>query len=39
MIAAQGKAVDLGGYYHPDAEKASKAMQPSQTLNKMLAEF
>ncbi|WP_347159740.1 NADP-dependent isocitrate dehydrogenase [Pontibacter chitinilyticus] len=39
QIAAQGKPVDLGGYYHTDAVKASKAMQPSQTLNKILAEF
>jgi len=35
LIAAQGKAVDLGGYFHPDAEKASKAMRPSETLNKI----
>ncbi|MBF9253461.1 NADP-dependent isocitrate dehydrogenase [Pontibacter sp. 172403-2] len=39
LIAAQGKAVDLGGYYHPDAEKAAKAMRPSETLNKILADF
>ena len=39
LIAAQGKPVDLGGYYHPDAEKASKAMRPSETLNRILADF
>ncbi|WP_439880311.1 NADP-dependent isocitrate dehydrogenase [Pontibacter sp. MBLB2868] len=39
QIAAQGKPVDIGGYYHPDADKASKAMQPSETLNRILAEF
>ncbi len=39
QIAAQGKPVDLGGYYHPDAEKASKAMRPSETLNSILAGF
>jgi isocitrate dehydrogenase len=33
LIAAQGKPVDLGGYYHPSDEKASKAMRPSPTLN------
>jgi isocitrate dehydrogenase len=33
LIAAQGKPVDMGGYYHPDDQKASKAMRPSQTLN------
>ena len=33
LLAAQGKSVDVGGYYHPDDAKASKAMRPSQTLN------
>ncbi len=33
LIAAQGKPVDLGGYYQPDPAKASKAMRPSATLN------
>lgn len=35
---AQGKPVDIGGYYHPDFNKATKAMCPSSTLNKILAE-
>jgi isocitrate dehydrogenase len=33
LIAAQGKPQDVGGYYHPDAEKAYGAMRPSTTLN------
>src|SRR5574341_2162828 len=33
LIGAQGKPVDMGGYYHPDSQKTSKAMRPSQTLN------
>jgi isocitrate dehydrogenase len=33
LLAAQGKPVDVGGYYHPDDAKASKAMRPSATLN------
>jgi isocitrate dehydrogenase len=33
LLAAQGKPVDIGGYYHPDDAKASKAMRPSATLN------
>jgi isocitrate dehydrogenase len=33
LIAAQGKPVDLGGYYQPDPVKTSKAMRPSPTLN------
>ena len=36
LNAAQGKAVDLGGYYHPDAEKCDRAMRPSTTLNGVL---
>jgi isocitrate dehydrogenase len=30
---AQGQPVDIGGYYHPNDEMASKAMRPSATLN------
>ncbi len=33
LLAAQGKPVDVGGYYHPDDAKAAKAMRPSATLN------
>ncbi|HXZ25946.1 MAG TPA: NADP-dependent isocitrate dehydrogenase, partial [Nitrospiria bacterium] len=33
LLGAQGRPVDLGGYYHPDDQKASKAMRPSATLN------
>ena len=32
----QGDAVDLGGYYLFDQEKASRAMNPSPTLNAIL---
>ncbi len=37
LIAAQGKAVDTGGYYLPDTAKTSAAMRPSPTLNAALA--
>ncbi|MFG3449888.1 NADP-dependent isocitrate dehydrogenase [Stenotrophomonas sp. NPDC047960] len=37
LIAAQGKPVDIGGYYRPDVAKASKAMRPSSTFNDALA--
>ena len=37
LIAAQGKPVDMGGYYHPDFEKTANAMRPSATLNAALA--
>ncbi len=36
LIAAQGRPVDMGGYYHPDFEKVSKAMRPSPTLNAII---
>jgi len=39
LTAAQGSAVDMGGYYHPDFEKTAKAMRPSATLNAALAAF
>ncbi|MFA6062719.1 MAG: NADP-dependent isocitrate dehydrogenase [Gallionella sp.] len=39
LIAAQGNPVDMGGYYHPDFDKTSKAMRPSQTLNAALAKI
>jgi len=34
---AQGNAMDIGGYYHPDQNLAAKAMRPSATLNAALA--
>lgn len=37
LIAAQGMPVDMGGYYHPDFTKTSKAMRPSATFNAALA--
>ena len=39
LIAVQGKPVDMGGYYHPDFAKVSKAMRPSATLNAALASI
>ncbi|MDP2141199.1 MAG: NADP-dependent isocitrate dehydrogenase [Gammaproteobacteria bacterium] len=37
LNGSQGKPLDIGGYYHPDAEKASHALRPSATLNAALA--
>ncbi len=39
LEAAQGKAVDIGGYYLPDDEMADAAMRPSPTLNGILNRF
>jgi isocitrate dehydrogenase len=36
LAGVQGPAVDLGGYYRPDATKTEAAMRPSQTLNRII---
>jgi isocitrate dehydrogenase len=36
LIGAQGKPVDIGGYYLPDPDKAARAMRPSATLNAII---
>ncbi|WP_295182012.1 NADP-dependent isocitrate dehydrogenase [uncultured Christiangramia sp.] len=37
LIDAQGKPVDIGGYYEPNEEMTKKAMRPSNKLNEILA--
>jgi len=36
LLAVEGKAQDVGGYFHPNDELASKAMRPSATLNEII---
>jgi isocitrate dehydrogenase len=36
LNGCQGKHVDLGGYYHPNAKKTESAMRPSVTFNTVL---
>ncbi|MDP4663443.1 MAG: NADP-dependent isocitrate dehydrogenase [Salibacteraceae bacterium] len=36
---AQGNAINIGGYYHPNAIKAFDAMRPSATLNAIIARI
>ena len=36
LLAAQGKPVDLGGYYLPDPAKAKQVMRPSPTFNAII---
>ncbi len=36
LLAAEGSAKDIGGYYHPDEAKAEAAMRPSATLNSII---
>ncbi|NHR06289.1 NADP-dependent isocitrate dehydrogenase [Chromobacterium haemolyticum] len=37
LKAVQGKAADIGGYYHPDAAKCGAVMRPSASFNAALA--
>ncbi|ALC16252.1 isocitrate dehydrogenase [Desulfuromonas soudanensis] len=39
LLAAQGKPVDIGGYYKPDVKKTEKAMRPSATLNAIIDQM
>lgn len=39
LNAVQGKPVDIGGYYHADADKVSTVMRPSATLNAIIASL
>ena len=36
LLAVQGDAVEIGGYYHPDAAKVEAVMRPSATLNAII---
>ena len=36
LLAAQGKPVDIGGYYLPDGDRCAAAMRPSVTLNAII---
>jgi len=36
LLAAQGRPVDMGGYYHPDKARTGAAMRPSPTLNAII---
>ena len=39
LAGAQGSAVDIGGYYHPDLDRVAAAMRPSATFNAALAQL
>ena len=36
LNGVQGRPVDIGGYYHPDADRTARAMRPSATFNAVL---
>jgi isocitrate dehydrogenase len=39
LLDVQGAAMDIGGYYQPDAALTSAAMRPSRTFNDLLASL
>ncbi|KMO98875.1 NADP-dependent isocitrate dehydrogenase [Streptomyces roseus] len=39
LIAVQGSPAEIGGYYQPDAAKASAVMRPSATFNQAIASL
>jgi len=39
LLAAQGRPMDIGGYYLPDDAMAERAMRPSPTLNAIIDEM
>lgn len=39
LTEAQDRPVDLGGYYHPDVEKATAEMRPSKIFNEIIDRF
>ena len=36
LLAAQGNATDVGGYFRPDAALCEKSMRPSATFNAII---
>ncbi len=39
LLSVEGKAQDIGGYFHSDKVKTEKAMRPSATLNAIIASI
>lgn len=39
LITAQGKSIDIGGYYEPTEKLVSEAMRPSKTFNNILSDL
>ena len=39
FLDVQGEPADIGGYFHPDTEKAFAVMRPSKTLNQAIDGF
>jgi isocitrate dehydrogenase len=39
LLSVEGKPQNIGGYYHPDDDKAEHAMRPSKTLNEIIGSL
>jgi isocitrate dehydrogenase len=39
LLAVQGNAADIGGYFHPDSAKVNAVMRPSGTFTRVLADL
>jgi isocitrate dehydrogenase len=39
LNGAQGKSIDIHGYFHPDTTLVTEAMRPSETFNRALASL
>ncbi|MBE9063899.1 NADP-dependent isocitrate dehydrogenase [cf. Phormidesmis sp. LEGE 11477] len=39
LTVAQGQSTEIGGYYLPDAQKASQSMRPSDVFNRAIASI
>ncbi|MDP3465294.1 MAG: NADP-dependent isocitrate dehydrogenase [Sulfuricurvum sp.] len=39
LLSVEGKAQDIGGYFHPNSVKTENAMRPSATLNAIIASI
>ena len=39
LNSVQAEAIDIGGYYFPDEDKAVAAMRPSETFNSLLSSL
>jgi len=39
LLSVEGKAQEIGGYFHPDFEKTSAAMRPSATFNAIVSSI
>ena len=39
LLSVEGKAQEIGGYFHPNTAKVEAAMRPSATLNAIISSI